>query len=259
MGVISRQDLTLGSPWMNAAGTLGFRPARANQPWPWPVEAGAFVTNPISLRRRTPAEERALLRYPGGFLLHTGLPNPGMRAALNEYGQRWARSQTPVWVRLLAQSPDEVARMVEMLEGQEGVTALELGIPPGSTAQDALGLVAATGVELPVVVNVPVTEAGAEWLMELPYTGASAISLSGPRGALPGPNGRLVTGRLYGPALFPLALAGVRAAQKTGLPVIAGCGVYRLEDGEALLAAGAWAVQVDTALWKRIVEKENGE
>ncbi len=251
MDTITRQDLTLNSPWMNAAGSLGFRSPRG---WSWPVELGAFVTNPISLRRRSPAEERALLRYPGGCLLHTGLPNPGLRSILNENRQRWARSQAPVWVHLLAQTPDEVSRMVEMLEGQDGVTAVELSIPPGSTPQDALGLVAATGVELPVVVNVPATEAGAEWLMELPYTGASAISLSGPRGSLPGQDGRVVTGRLYGPALFPLALAGVRAAHKIGLPVIAGCGVYRLEDGEALLAAGAWAVQVDTVLWKRIGE-----
>jgi len=251
MSAVSRQDLTLSSPWMNAAGALGFRPPRS---WAWPLEAGAFVTNPVSLRRRTPAEERGLLRYPGGCLLHTGLPNPGLRSVLNEHGQRWARSQAPVWVHLIAQEPDEVGRMVEMLEGQEGVAALELGIPPGSSPQNTLALVAATGMELPVVVNVPVTEAGAEWLMELPYTGASAISLSGPRGALPRPDGGLTTGRLYGPALFPLALAGVRAAQKTGLPIIAGCGVYRVADGDALLAAGAWAVQLDTVLWKRMGE-----
>ncbi len=249
MEAITRQDLTLNSPWLNAAGSLGFRSGRG---WNWPEEQGAFVTNPLSLRRRTPAEERALLRYPGGCLLHTGLPNLGLRAVLNEQKQRWARSQIPVWVHLLAQTPDEVSRMVEMLEGQEGVAAVELGIPPGSTPQDALGLLAASGVELPVVVNIPATEAGAEWLMELPYTGASAISLSGPRGSLLGPHGRVVTGRLYGPALFPLALAGVRAAQKTGLPIIAGCGVYRLADGEALLAAGAWAVQLDTVLWKPV-------
>jgi dihydroorotate dehydrogenase len=37
--------------------------------------------------------------------------------------------------------------------------------------------------------------------------------------------------------------------QRFRLPVIAGGGVYRLEDGAALLKAGAWGIQIDTALW----------
>lgn len=227
---------------------LGFAPGKG---WAWPFEQGAFVTNPISARRRVPAEERALLHYAGGFLLHTGLPNPGLRAVIYEQRQRWERSQIPVWVHLIAESAAEVSRMVEMVEGLEGVAAIELSIPPGAAGEEALALVAAGGVELPVVVSLPVTEASGEWLMELPYAGASALSLCAPRGVLPGAAGRPVGGRLYGPALLPLAMAGVRAAQKTGLPVIAGCGVYRVEDGQALLRAGAWGVQLDTALWKR--------
>jgi dihydroorotate dehydrogenase (NAD+) catalytic subunit len=54
---------------------------------------------------------------------------------------------------------------------------------------------------------------------------------------------------LYGPAILPLALAAVRTLRRQPLPVIAGGGVYRKEDGEALLAAGALAVQLDSVLW----------
>jgi dihydroorotate dehydrogenase len=65
-----------------------------------------------------------------------------------------------------------------------------------------------------------------------------------------GPDHELVHGRLYGPAVFPLALAALLAVRRAGLPVIAGGGIYRPEQVEALLAAGASAVQVDAVLWR---------
>jgi dihydroorotate dehydrogenase len=49
--------------------------------------------------------------------------------------------------------------------------------------------------------------------------------------------------------LFPQALHAVQRLQRLPAPLIAGCGVYRLSDGLALLDAGAWAVQLDLALW----------
>ena len=61
--------------------------------------------------------------------------------------------------------------------------------------------------------------------------------------------GKLIAGRLYGPALLPLALAAVYSLRRQSLPVIAGGGVYRKADGEALQAAGAVAVQLDSVLW----------
>ena len=66
---------------------------------------------------------------------------------------------------------------------------------------------------------------------------------------LPGREARLVSGRLYGPAILPLALNAVRSLKKLGLPVIAGGGVFRKKDGEAMLSAGALAVQLDAVLW----------
>jgi dihydroorotate dehydrogenase (NAD+) catalytic subunit len=86
-------------------------------------------------------------------------------------------------------------------------------------------------------------------LDKLASLGASAISLGAPRGWLPGDSGKLTGGRLYGPAILPLALAAVRSLRRQALPVIAGGGVYCKADGEALLAAGAAAVQIDSVLW----------
>jgi dihydroorotate dehydrogenase len=86
--------------------------------------------------------------------------------------------------------------------------------------------------------------------------GAQAISIAVPRGALPptldpSPSGReeLVTGRIYGPALFPRTLEVVYSAVKLGLPIIGAGGVWTKENANAMISVGALAVQVDAALW----------
>jgi dihydroorotate dehydrogenase (NAD+) catalytic subunit len=246
-----RQDLALGSPWMNAAGTLGYLP-----PARWPVSGldaktmGAFLTNPVSLGPRTPAAGRALLPYPGGALLHSGLPNLGLSRVLRRFAARWAQTRLPVWVHLIGSVPDEIHQMVRRLEGVEGVQAVEIGIPPGATGDQALAFVEAAYGELPVAVHLPLTRVSESWVKELPGLGASAVCLGPPRGALPDGSGRLVAGRLYGPGLFPLVLAAVQAARGLGIPVIAGAGVYQQRDAQALFDAGARAVQLDTVLWR---------
>ena len=83
-----KRDLTFRTPLMNAAGSLGFHPdARAAVKWD---DFGAFVTNPLSLRPRLPAANPKLIEYPGGFLLHSGLPNPGLSAAVKKYARQRA-------------------------------------------------------------------------------------------------------------------------------------------------------------------------
>ncbi len=247
-------DLELTSPWLNAAGMLGFAPAAED--WPLDELQGGFVTNPISASQRTPAENRAVLAYPGGALLHSGLPNPGLRAVLRKYGERWARSSLPIWVHLLADGPDDIHRMALVLEETEGVTALEIGIPPGAPAELALGMLAAAVGELAVIACLPLTAAGEPWLKELPGLGVRGVCLSAPRGALfphPGSSTQAgdhpIKGRLVGPGLFPQTLAALQTLLPLGLPLIAGSGVSSSAAGRELLAAGAAAVQLDTVLW----------
>ncbi len=248
-----REDLYLASPWMNAAGTLGFAPSAAAR-WPLTEPPGVFVTNPISLSPRTPAAERNLLAYPGGVLLHSGLPNPGLSRILRRFSERWAQSTLPTWVHLIGTNPAEIQEMVQRLEGREGVMALELGLPPEAHQAGALSLVEAAFGELPLVVHLSLNSANEAWVKELPRLGASAISLGAPRGMLLTDTSRPVGGRLYGPALFPLMLAAVQNSRRLGIPIIAGAGVYRRQDAQALRDAGAWAVQLDTVLWRGWLE-----
>ncbi len=242
-----KQDLSFSTPYMNAAGTLGFAPDyRAPVPWD---SFSAFVTNPLSLHPRLPTAKPALIEYPGGFLLHTGLPNPGLNGAIKKYAHRWADSRLPVIVHLMADRPEETMRMVQSLEGLENIAAVELGFAP-LLADDILLLTIEMSLgELPLVVSLPteqVLSLGPRVIQE----GAAAISLAPPRGMLSDENGLLTTGRLSGPALFPQALLTVRDAVGANLAVIGAGGVETNENADAMLSVGALAVQMDESLWK---------
>ena len=241
-----KYDLEISPPLMNAAGSLGFVPESSG-----PVDfaqLGAFITNPISFQKRTPARRRTCQPYPGGYLLHSGYPNPGLRAAIRRYAARWARSPIPIIVHLLAENVEGVSRMVPYLEELEGVMGIELGLPPAVDLQSAQELVQAALGELPLIVRLPVEKAGM-YVQSLANSQITAISLGPPRGALYDSQGQSVRGRLYGPSVFPQTLASVQEAISAGVPVIAAGGVYKQRQVEALMEAGAIAVQLDAVLW----------
>jgi len=242
-----KQDLTFSTLYMNAAGTLGFAPDY-RAPVPWDL-FGTFVTNPLSLRPRLPTAKPALVEYPGGFLLHTGLPSPGLKAAIQKHAPRWADSRLPIVVHLMADRPDESKRMVQSLEGMENMAAVELGFAPLLADDIILLTIEMCLGELPLIVSLPVEQVlslGPQVIRE----GAAAISLAAPRGMLTTGSGQLTTGRLSGSALFPQALLTVRDAVGVNLPVIGAGGVGSKENADAMLSVGALAVQVDASLWK---------
>jgi len=138
--------------------------------------------------------------------------------------------------------------MTRRLENIENVMAVELGFAPG-LSDDILRYALQMSLgELPIIMNLPYEQV-LSLGPALVQSGASAISLAAPRGALPA-DGKLVSGRMYGPGLLPRSLEIVHAAARLGLPVIGAGGVYTLADAEAMLSVGALAVQFDAVLWK---------
>ncbi len=239
-----KQDLYFRQPLMNAAGSLGFAPdARQHLPW---ASLGAFITNPVSMRARTPAARPGKASFAGGFLLHSGLPNPGLPAVLKKYARRWAEADLPIIVHLMADRPEETARMVQLLEGRENVVAVELGFAPG-LADDILVLaVELAQGELPLIACLPFEQQ--HLAANLLQVGASALSLAAPRGFLSTAYGTL-GGRMFGPGLYPQSLEWVKRLAGAGFPVIGAGGVYGWGQAEFMLQAGAMAVQLDAALW----------
>ena len=151
-----KRDLYFSKPLMNAAGMLGFAPdIRLGISFD---AFGAFVTNPLSLRPRKPAHQPEVIEYPGGFLLHSGLPNPGFSAGLQRYAPRWDKSDLPVIVHLMADRPEETQRMVQRLETHENVMAAELGFAP-LLADDIILLTLEMCLgELPLLFSLPVEQ-----------------------------------------------------------------------------------------------------
>jgi dihydroorotate dehydrogenase (NAD+) catalytic subunit len=244
---MDKLDLSFTPPLLNAAGSLGFAPdIHGEVDW---SRLGAFVTNPISLNRRTPAHGPRFIEYPGGFLLHTGFPNPGLAQVLRHHARHWSRSPVPVVVHLLGSRSDEIARMARRLENVEGVSGLEVGFAADTSPEAMVALIQAACGELPVIAQLPI-----ERCMVLAVgaiqAGATLVSLAAPRGILPAQAGELVQGRLYGPSVLPMALKVVRELTQQGVPTIGAGGVYTQNDITAMRTAGASAVQLDAVLWR---------
>ncbi len=236
-----RVDLDFPSQWMNQAGTLGFSPRAPRLP-----EEGMFVTNPVSWRARVPSVDRALLPFPGGFLLHTGLPNPGWKAVRRAYASHWEQTGSPVWVHLISQDPDELRGLVRECEEMEGVAAIELGLPPACPVDWARQLLTAARGEKPLAAHISLGE-DSRLFSSLPGF-VSAVTLGTPRGTLATSTGKLVHGRLHGPGLFPQMFEGLLNLRGLDVPLVLG-GVCNRDDANAALKHGAAAIQIDHFCW----------
>ena len=239
--------LIFPSPLLNAAGSLGFAPDLDG-----PIDLdllGAFITKPISARPRKAANGQRLSHIPGGVIMHSGHPNPGLSAVIRTYSARWAECPIPIIVHLLGGSEDNLGSMVERLEMLENVMAIELGLPWDISISEAAQITKEALGELPLIVRLPLPRAF-DLAPKIIDAGAVAVSLGPPRGATVGKDGSLIHGRLYGPSVLPQALQIVEALAQEDVPVIGAGGVYSPDDAQAMLDAGALAVQLDTVLWR---------
>ena len=280
--------LTLANPVMPAAGCFGF-----GKEYNQLVEVeslGAGGVGPVTAGPRRGAEPPRTLPLPpcqermgetlppeaegpgeehlppapgglGGVLLHTGLANPGVAAAVRRYGRAWARSPVPVIVHVAGTSPNEAASCCWRLASIEAVAGIELGLP--DIASGATGLAescdevtdviraARAAASQPLIVRLPLAWAAALCKAAV-EAGADALTVAAPpRGTVwHAPSDRFVTGRLYGPFVLPLALRALRrVAELVPVPLIGCGGIHSVADGLAFLRAGATAIQVGGALW----------
>jgi len=280
-----KRGLSLSRPVMNASGVLGF--AGEYRGLVDFDRLGAFVTNALTAIRRAPAAPPNVIPLPNGVLIHTGLPNPGARAAVRRYAREWARLGPPVIVHLAATTPTEVQRSVDLLERVESVSGLELGLRDDVSVSEAAALIHAARGGPPLIVRLPVLRA-AELCAAASQAGADALTVGAPPRSSPPARLRAgtawggsmppqpapgllsiaknsdgeeeslderdeqnIAGRFYSPENFSMALEAVRqvSAKNLDVPVIGAGGIFSAEAAREMLAAGAVAVQIDAALW----------
>lgn len=242
-----KREIELDPPWANAS---GFLPAQSPSGWfGESPRMGAWITPATSLAPRTPARGPRVVSYPGGVLLHTGHPNPGLSVRLSRDRPIWRAIGRPIIVHLIVGDAREMARIAARLESIDEVGAVELNM--GETADSDIPgwLGAAATAQIPIIAQFPIGTPTARVRLAAD-AGAAAISAGPPRGVLPGPNGEAVAGRLYGPSLLPLGLRTVEAwTEGISVPVLGGGGVTTPRAVQAMFRAGAAGVILDTILW----------
>jgi dihydroorotate dehydrogenase (NAD+) catalytic subunit len=258
-----KHSLQLQTPVLGGAGIFGFAGEYGKL---LPLDLlGAVVTNPITYRPRRPANGTRVVPLDSGFLLHTGLPNPGFKQCYKQNINQWRASQTPIILHVVATAPDDLSACAKFLEEQaaedEGVIAgIELGLGDNATPREVKIMIGALRSQclLPILAKLPLylapqlanaaLEAGANALVvAAPPRGTARDTLSG----------QLVGGRVYGPWLKSLALRAVgqvaHAVAKHPEPVviIGTGGIHHPNDARDFLEAGAACVQLDSVAWIR--------
>jgi dihydroorotate dehydrogenase (NAD+) catalytic subunit len=247
----NKVGLRLASPLIAGSGAAGLGDA-----WPPGVQPemfGALVTAPISLRPQRGEAPPRLAEVPGGYLLATAGHNPGLHRVMRDHASAWVRMGTPVIAALAGGAPGDWPRLATYLEEESAASGLEIGLPGGAALPDIQPWVAAVrrATTLPLLVRLPVTHAP-EWARACAEAGADAlVAGTPPIAAYPAGDGTLIEAPLGGPSALPFTLWALRAVVllNLGLPLIAAGGIYRIEDAQMCLAAGASAVQVRGLLW----------
>ena len=247
-----KTTLIAQTPVMPAAGSLGFGDEyRSLIDY---ANLGALVTNPVSLQPRRAASGARVVPLEAGVLMHTGLPNPGLRAIIRDNRRVWDKLPIPVVVHLIGETPDRIRRAVATLDAADEVDAIELGLDDDTGLNEAIALTrAAARSEKPLLARLPFHDC-AELAQPIADSGADALVISAPpRGTARDPHsGRLVSGRVYGPLVKPLVLRMVgrlRREVPADIPIIACGGIHSPADARDFIEAGAVAVQVDAATW----------
>lgn len=248
--------LTLTNPVLLAAGVIGYGDAAL--PGLELGRLGAYVTAPVT-RRPWRGDLPQVVETPGGLLWRRGHWNPGVRVVVRDYANLWRRSRAPVIVHLAGDDPDELGSVASTLESTPGVAGLEMDLlrahhDEAGDLEEAVEQVQAVraAADLPILARLPlsVSDEAVQALVDL--GAVDALVLAQPPAGLrySAASGAQINGQFHNRALAPLLAARIAdLAGWAGVPLVACGGIHSVDDALAYLAAGAAAVQVDTAVW----------
>ena len=236
---------------MNSTGTLGYGDQYHDL---IDLSAlGAFVTNPLTYTMWSPATGTRVVPVDSGVLVHTGLPNPGLSKVIEENRAVWERMPTPVIAHVVVNKADEVRQSVELLEREESVDAIELGMSDDISAAEIEWYMRSVSgrAEKPLLVRLPFGATFDQANAAVDGGADALVVFAPPRGTARDRSGRLVAGRIYGPLVHPIALrmVGQLARRLSTVPLIASGGIHSPQQARDYIEAGASAVQVGSAVW----------
>ncbi len=230
---------------------------------------GGVVTRSLTFAPCRGSPTPRVAETASGVLTWVGLQNPGVESFVAEDLPKLVRAQTPVIGSVAGSTPDEYLRVASHLHLQPGIVALELRLSAPDEerrgdpfyahperVQDVVGPVSRLS-RLPVFVKLPpllpdlvataraCVRAGAHGLTLIDGVPGLAVDPERLRPRLAAP-----VGGLSGPAIKPIALAAVYRVARAlpDLPIMGVGGISTGEDAVEFLLAGAWAVQVGTAM-----------
>lgn len=268
--------IRLGTPLIAASGTFGYGTEYLDV-----VDydaIGGIVVKGLYLDPREGARPPRIWETPSGMLNAIGLQEVGIERFVEEKMPRLRELGPTILVNICGSTIEEYAELARILDGVEGVSALELniscpnvdeggilfGCDPDLAARVTEAVVAKT--KLPVIPKLTpnVTDIGIV-ARNVESAGAAAISLINTIPAMAidietrKPRLANVVGGLSGPAIRPIAVRLVyQARQAVRIPILGIGGIASHQDALEFILAGASAVQigtmsfVDPSVWRRI-------
>ena len=267
-GLIMKNPVTVGS------GTFGY--GQEYHRYFDTAQLGAVTVKSLSLKPRSGNKPPRLVETPAGMLNAIGLQNVGIDAYLRDKLPFLREKGCTIIANIYGYTPDEYAALAERLEKEQGADAIEANLScpnvhdarktggcklvaqsPERVAEYTRAVKAAT--KLPVFIKLsPNVMDITEPALAAEEAGADALSLINTvLGMGINPETRRpilsnIVGGLSGPAIRPIAVKMVWDAAKTvRIPIIGMGGICNAADAVQFLLAGATAVSVGCASFRR--------
>lgn len=260
--------LELPSPLLTGSGTFGHDPAALA--FLQPGDLGALVLKTVTPEPRFGNPPQRIAEFTGGVLNAIGLENKGLAYWRDNVATQLEEVPLPVVANAGGHSASDYVSMVEAFDAMQGVAAIELNLScPNvkggtqfSTDANALAEVVSAcreSTKKPLWVKLsPNVTSIQPFAKAAEASGADALTVCNTL------VGMLVdwrkrkpvlangTGGMSGPAVKPVAMRLVwESSQAVNIPVIASGGASTAEDVLEFVVAGASAVQVGTASFRR--------
>lgn len=258
-------SMKMKNPVTVASGTFGYGPEYADL-----VDLnrlGAITVKGICPEENLGNQTPRTFETRGGMLNAIGLPGPGAQGFIQKYVPFLKQYDVPVIVNIWGKSMEDYGKVVEMLDGEDTVSAYEINLSCPNVKEGGSAFGTDTDsfsrvIELvrgktqkPIIPKLApnVSDIGA-FAKAAEESGADAISIMNSYPAMAinidtlEPELANRTGGLSGPAIKPIAIKLVwDAAKATTLPIIGMGGIYEPADAIEFMLAGATAVAVGTA------------